>query len=303
MLDRLNGFLDLQLLHAGGVTLTLGALIAAVIVLILAVVVSRLIAYGLKRYASRYQSNESTLYTLSRVAHYTVLVAGVLVALSVAGIPFSKFAIFAGAVGVGLGFGLQQIFSNFVSGLIILFDRSLKVGDFIQLPNGVHGEVRDIHIRCTRVTTTDNIDVLIPNAKFITENVVNLTWGDPSRRIHVPFRVRYGADRDTLRKAALEAAASVRYTLTDQPARAPQLWITAFGESSIECALVVWLNADAARVYRVVMATYNWALYTALEKYGLDYPFPQRELHLKAWPAAGGTNAADAAPAEDSDPR
>src|SRR6185437_1009598 len=135
--------------------------------------------------------------TLSRILHYILLIGGVLAALSVAGIPFSKVELFAGALGVGLGFGLQAIFSNFVSGLIILFDRSLKVGDFVELANGVHGEVRDIHIRATRVTTNDNIDILVPNSEFITDNVVNLTWRDVSRRAHIAFRVPYGADKET----------------------------------------------------------------------------------------------------------
>lgn len=281
-------------LEVGGMSFTVGSLALGAVVLVLAVAVSWLLRYGLKRYGVRYPANQSTLYTLSRVVHYIVLTIGVLAALSVAGIPFSKFTLFAGALGVGLGFGLQAIFSNFISGLILLFDRSLSVGDFVEMPNGLHGVVRDIHIRATRVTTNDNVDYLIPNSRFITDNVVNLTWRDVSRRAHISFRVPYGSDKGKVREAALEAAAAVPFTLHDDPARPAQVWLTGFGESALDFALVLWLNAEAARRYRGVIAAYNWALHDALEKHGLALPFPQRDLHIKSWPGAPDPDDGDA---------
>lgn len=269
----------------GDARITVGSVLFAVIIVMLAALASRLLRNGLKRYAQRHASSESAMYALARVLHYLVLTIGVLLALSVANIPLSEFGLFAGALGVGLGFGLQAIFSNFISGLIILFDRSIKVGDFIQLPNGSHGVVRDIHIRATRITTTDNIDILIPNSKFITDNVVNLTWRDTARRSHIAFRVPYGSDKEVVRRAVLEAAAQVPFALTGDDTRKPQLWVTGFGESALECAMVVWLNAGAAQRYRGVMAAYTWALHDALEKYHLALPYPQRDLHVKSWPA------------------
>lgn len=281
-LDTINGWLATSL-QIGGVTLTVGSILGALVVLLLTALASRLLRRGLDRYAKRYHASESARYMLARILHYIVLALGILFALSVAGVPLSKFALFAGALGVGLGFGMQAIFSNFIAGLILLFDRSLKVGDFVELANGVHGQVRDIHIRATRVTTNDNIDILVPNAKFITDNVVNLTWRDVSRRAHIAFRVPYGADKNIVQKAALEAAAAVPFTLTDNDARQPQVWLTGFGESAMDFALVVWLNAGAARRYRGVIAAYNWALHDALERYHLELPFPQRDLHVKSW--------------------
>lgn len=286
----INHLLGLSL-KVGGITLNLGSLLVAVVVVLAAILVSRLLRTGLSRYGQRHRTSQSTLYALSRVLHYIVLTVGVLWALSVAGIPLTEFTFFAGALGVGLGFGLQAIFSNFISGLIILFDRSLKVGDFVELANGLHGRVSDIHIRATRITTNDNIDILVPNSRFITDNVVNLTWRDVSRRAHIPFRVSYGTDKDKVRQAALEAAAEVPFTLTDDESRQPQVWLTGFGESAMEFALVVWLNAGAARRYRGVTAAYNWALHDALEKYHLELPFPQRDLHVKSWLGLSGEQA------------
>ena len=297
----INHFLGISL-KVGGVTLNLGSLLVAVVVVLVAIAVSRLLQAGLTRYGQRHQTSQSTLYALSRVLHYIVLAIGVLWALSVAGIPLNEFTFFAGALGVGLGFGLQAIFSNFISGLIILFDRSLKVGDFVELANGVHGRVSDIHIRATRITTNDNIDILVPNSRFITDNVVNLTWRDVSRRSHIPFRVPYGADKDKVRQAALEAAAEVPFTLTDDESRQPQVWLTGFGESAMDFALVVWLNAGAARRYRGVTAAYNWALHNALEKHHLEMPFPQRDLHVKSWLGLAGAEGRRAMAAGEAPP-
>jgi hypothetical protein len=124
--------------------------------------------------------------------------------------------------------------------------------------------------------------------------VVNLTWRDVSRRSHIPFRVPYGADKDKVRQAALEAAAEVPFTLTGDESRQPQVWLTGFGESAMDFALVVWLNAGAARRYRGVTAAYNWALHNALEKHHLEMPFPQRDLHVKSWLGLAGAEGRDA---------
>ncbi len=284
-----NEFLGFRLIDVQGITLSVGEMIAAVGCFLIALLVSRVLRLGLDRYARKHRNTQAALYTLSRIAHYLLLAIGVLAALSVAGIPLSRFGLFAGALGVGLGFGLQAIFSNFVSGLIILFDRSLKVGDFVELSNGVHGVVNDIHIRATRITTNDNIDILVPNSEFVTNNVVNWTLRETSRRLRVPFGVAYGSDKERVKQAALEAAAEVPFTLTLDGPRQPQVWLTGFGDSSLDFALVVWLTAEAVVRPATVTAAYNWALHSALEKYSIEMPFPQRDLHVKSWPAASGT--------------
>ncbi len=212
---------------------------------VLAIVVIKCLMH---RYAERHDNvNQSSLYTVERLTQYLLLTIGVLWALNVAGVPMAKMAVFAGALGVGLGFGLQAIFNNFVSGLILLFERSLKVDDFVELDSGVHGTVRDIHIRATRITTNDDIDILVPNSEFVNGRVVNWTLNEKSRRIKVPFGVAYGTDKDTVKKAALEAAGEVPFTLTKEGPRAPQVWLTGFGDSSLDYKLVVWLTAEATR--------------------------------------------------------
>ena len=126
--------------------------------------------------------------------HYIFLLLGLVIGLSTIGIDFSNPALMFGALGIGTGFGLQSMVSNFFSGIIILFEKNIKVGDFVKLESGVVGEVREINIRSTHITTNDNIDILVPNSEFVNGRVVNWTLDDAFRRIHVPFGVAYGSD-------------------------------------------------------------------------------------------------------------
>ncbi|MGB8634088.1 MAG: mechanosensitive ion channel domain-containing protein [Rhodanobacteraceae bacterium] len=282
-LDKLDGLLD-HSMKLGGIEISLGSLLGALVVLALFVLAIAVIKRLMRRYAERHDNvNQAALYTVERLTQYLLLAIGALWALNVAGVPMSKMAVFAGALGVGLGFGLQAIFNNFVSGLILLFERSLKVNDFVELESGVHGAVREIRIRFTRITTNDDIDILVPNSEFVNGRVVNWTLNEKSRRIKVPFGVAYGTDKDTVKKAALEAAGEVSFTLTQEGPRAPQVWLTGFGDSSLDYKLVVWVTAEATRRPGAVEAAYYWALHTALEKHELEIPFPQRDLHVRTW--------------------
>jgi len=266
-----------------GLDVTVGGLVAAMLAVVGAWLLSVLVRRWLTGYARRNpNANRASLYTLSRLVQYVMLSVGVLIGLDRAGIPISKLTVFAGAIGVGLGFGLQAIFSNFVSGLILLFDRSLKVGDFVELESGARGEVRDIKIRATRIATNDNIDILVPNSEFVTGKVTNWTLYDGSRRVRIPFGVGYGSDKDTVRTAALEAAAEVPFTLAQDGPRAPQVWLVAFGDNSLNFELVVWLTADATKRPGAVRAAYLWALHSALVRHAIEIPFPQRDLHLRS---------------------
>lgn len=278
----LDALLDFRLLRLAGLTITVGGVVAAILALVLAWAASALVRRALRRYGDRHAgANKAALYTVSRLTHYLLLFVGVMVALHLAGISLDKFTIFAGAIGVGLGFGLQTIFSNFVSGLILLFDQSLKVGDFVELDAELRGNVRAINIRSTRITTNDNIDVLVPNSEFVSKRLVNWTHGSENRRIRVPFRAALGVDKELVKKAALEAASKVPFTLAMEGDRAPQVWLVDFGESAADFLLVVWLTEEAARRNVAIRAAYLWELDTALKRYAIEVPLPQRELHVR----------------------
>ncbi|NZA25600.1 mechanosensitive ion channel [Luteimonas sp. SJ-92] len=279
----LQPLLEQPLVAFSGLRLTLGGLLFALLALLAAWLLSALLRRTIGRWGERHQGvNAAALYTVSRLVHYVLLLVGFLVALDLAGIPVTKFAIFAGAIGVGLGFGLQAIFSNFISGLILLFDRSLKVGDFVQLDDDLRGTVRAINIRATLITTNDGIDVIVPNSEFVSGRVVNWTHGSINRRIRVRFGVAYGVDKELVKKAALEAAAAVPFTLATEGDRRPQVWLVGFGDSAVEFILAVWLNEAAARRNAAIEAAYLWELDTALKRHGIEIPFPQRDLHLRS---------------------
>ena len=279
---ELQPLLDYRLLQVGGVEFTVGGVAAALLALFAAWLASRLLRRGLDRYGERNGTvNQAALYTVARLVHYVLLVIGALVALELIGIPVGKFALFASALGVGLGFGLQALFSNFVSGLVLLFDKSLKVGDFVELDASLRGTVRAINIRATRISTNDNIDILVPNSEFVNGRVVNWTHQSVERRLRVPFAVAYGVDKELVKKAALEAAGNVTFTQPMESGRQPQVWLVAFGDNAVEFILAVWLTEEAARRNAAIQAAYLWELDTALKKYGIPVPFPQRDLHVR----------------------
>ncbi|MFC2951262.1 mechanosensitive ion channel family protein [Marinicaulis aureus] len=217
---------------------------------------------------------------LGQLIQISLVSGAILLALSVAKVNLTGLAVLTGAIGVGIGFGLQSIFSNFIAGIIILLEKTLKVGDFVDLESGITGEVREINVRSTLVTTNDNVDILVPNAEFITNRVTNWTLREVNRRIRVPFGVAYGTDKELVKKAALEAAEKVPFTLKNNAKRAPDVWLVGFGDSSLDFELVVWLTDDAVKRPAKVHAAYNWELETALGKYGIAIPFPQRDLHI-----------------------
>lgn len=219
---------------------------------------------------------------ISQSIRLGLLFAAVMIALGAIGIDLTALAVFSGAVGVGIGFGLQSVFSNLVAGIILLFERSIKVGDFVELTEGIQGTVIEITIRSTLVRTNDNIDVLVPNSEFITKQMTNWTLRDAYRRLRIPFGVAYGTDKELVRKAGLEAANTVEHTLRDVKGREPQVWLVGFGDSSLDFELVVWLKPDAVMRPSAVNAAYCWEIESALKKHGIEIPFPQRDLHIKS---------------------
>jgi small-conductance mechanosensitive channel len=235
-----------------------------------------------KRSVTRLNSDTTNpaVYLLSRLAGYFVWIIGTIIGLNFLGFELSSFAFLGGAVGLGLGFGLQNILSNFVAGIIILFEKSLKVGDIVELQSGTIGKVSEINLRYTRINTPDAIDILIPNSEFISGRVVNWTFADPIRRIHVPFSVAYGTDKELVREAGIAAAQSVSTTINDE-AHESDVWLVRMGDSALEFELVVWINQDAIKIRGTVHANYVWALETELNKRGIVVPFPQRDLYLK----------------------
>lgn len=267
----------------GNTQVNTAGLLRVVLIVVAAGWLSKALRHTLERIARHWQGmSPASIYTLGRILHYTLLVLGLIIGLSTIGVDFSNLALLFGALGVGIGFGLQSMVSNFFSGIIILFEKSLKVGDFVELESGVVGEVREINMRSTRITTNDNIDILVPNSEFVNGRVVNWTLDEAYRRIHVPFGVAYGSNKETVRQAGLEAAERVSYTLRGVDKRKPQVWFVKFGDSSLDFELVVWLTPEAVKQPALVMSVYLWEIHSALEQHQLEVPYPQRDVHFRS---------------------
>ncbi len=282
-MEAFRGWLDISLLDVGEINITLLDLIWVVLVFAIALMLSSVLQRGLERVSQQWPSmNRGSIYALGRVSHYVILLVALIVGLASLGFNFTNAALVLGALGIGIGFGLQNIVANFVSGLIILFERPVKVGDFIEFQSGVAGEVREIRMRAVRITTNDNIDILVPNVEFTNGRVVNWTLDDHTRRVHVPFGVAYGSDKDLVRKVVLEAVDDVPHTQKHVPGHDPQVWLVNLGDSALEFELLVWVTSAALRRPGKVKAEYLWAIHTALVENGIKIPFPQRDVHLHA---------------------
>src|SRR5204863_4170341 len=221
--------------------------------------------------------DRSLQYAISQIVSNIVLVAGVLVVLDNTGIHLGTLAVFAGAVGVGIGFGLQNIASNFISGLVILAERPITIGDRVEVA-GVAGQVQQIRARSTVILTNDNIAMIVPNTKFIDSPVTNWTYGDPRVRFRVPIGVAYGSDVKKVSEALIAAGRSNAHVLEDP---APSVFLKQFGESSIDFELVVWSAEMSHRPSRF-KSDLNFAIEEKLREAGIEIPFPQRDLHIRS---------------------
>lgn len=280
---NMHAVLATSLFEINETPVTFMGLLRLFIIIFIAWVLSKTARGGINHFSSqRVSVSPSSIYALSRVLHYLILSIGVVIGLSSIGVDFTKFALLASALSIGIGFGLQTLVSNFVAGLIILFEKSLKVGDFVELESGITGEVMEINMRSTLITTNDNIDILVPNSEFINKNVTNWTMREVYRRVRVPFGVAYGSDKELVKKAALEAADNVHWTLKTDPNRKPQVWLVRFGDSSLDFELVTWLIPEAVKRPSGVQASYLWEISNKLAEHNIEIPFPQRDLHLRS---------------------
>ncbi len=283
-IDRLTDLVGRPLVTLGGAEISLMKVGTVCLLLLGTSLVIRLIERFFARLSQPGRAvalSESAAYTLSRIVRYAIWVIVAFVGLDAVGISLSHLAIIGGAIGVGVGFGLQNIVSNFISGIILLIEQTLKVGDFVDLQSNVVGQVAEIGIRYTRVTTNDSVDVFVPNSEFINGRVVNWTFTGRRHRIHVPFGVAYGSDKQLVREAGLAAAASVPGSHIDDEHPA-DVWLVKFGDSSLDFELVVWCSPEQVVAPARTQAQYLWALETELARRKLEIPFPQRDLNIRS---------------------
>ncbi|PCI38321.1 MAG: mechanosensitive ion channel protein MscS [Elusimicrobia bacterium] len=233
------------------------------------------------QFSSKLSFDRGLGYALSRILHYVMIAVSLLVALQSIGVNLTSLTVLGGFFGVGLGFGLQNVTSNFISGIILLFEQPIRVGDKVTVQNYI-GTVKDIGLRSTVIDTFDNIRLILPNSVFIEQPVINWSHGDPKIRLHVPFGVAYGSDIDAVREAALSVAKKDDVMTGPRP----EVRFLGFGDSSLDFELLVWI-LDPRKQFHTKSRIF-FDLEKAFREADIEIPFPQRDLHVRSAPGLAG---------------
>ncbi|MCK5189654.1 MAG: mechanosensitive ion channel, partial [Methylococcales bacterium] len=227
---------------------------------------------------SRMHTPPGVPFAITTFSRYIILVIGFLAAVSVLGFPLDKITIVLGALGVGIGFGLQNITNNFVSGIILLFERPIRVGDKIQFDDLI-GRVSSIGIRASKITSFDGSDVIVPNADFISSRVINWTFSDEKRRVIVPFGVSYETDPEQVLELLLKVAKD-HPEIIESPE--PEALFQNFGDSSLDFELRAW--TESSRGWVTVKSDLAVIIHKALKEANIEIPFPQRDINFRNTP-------------------
>lgn len=267
---------ELPLFTLFGTTITLRRLFAAITILYGFSVASWVLALAIRRtMGERSAIDPGVIESVVTITRYVVIGAGILIALYTLGLDLSTLALIGGGLSIGIGFGLQNIIANFISGLVLLFEQAVLPGDVIDI-GGQIGTVEQVNIRSTTVRTLDNVEVVVPNQTFMTTEVTTFTKTDDRIRILLPLGVSYDSDPDLVRRVAC-ATAQRHGLVLDQPA--PELFFRGFGESSLDFELAAWI--DEPQRTKAITSDLYYMLWNAFAENGIEIPFPQRDLNLR----------------------
>ncbi len=219
--------------------------------------------------------------TIGTVTKFIFLVVGSIIIIQTAGIDITALTFIAGALGVGIGFGLQNITDNFISGVIILFEKPIKVGDRIDVGD-VEGNVMSISFRATQILTNDNISIIVPNSEFISSKVINWSHNDRNIRFRIPVGVSYKEDPDKIREILLKIADKNPHVL-QRPE--PQVLFDEYGDNSLNFLLAVWTSTHTDKP-RILKSELYFEIFRKFKEHQVEIPFPQRDIHIKTRPSA-----------------
>ncbi len=263
--------------NIGALQVTPAFLVKSALFLFLLSLASRAVRTFLgNRVLIRTSLDEGQRYAFSHIVGYLVYLFGLLVGLQLVGLNLNNLVLLGSAIGIGVGFGLQNIANNFVSGIIILTERPIRVGDRVDV-GGTNGDVVRIGARSTWVRTNDNVVIIIPNAEFINNRVTNWTANDRQVRFAYPVGVSYGSDPSLVRKILTEVALRHPDVLGDPK---PDVLFSGFGDSSLDFQLRVW-TVSRVQTPLVLGSELYYDIFAAFREQGIEIPFPQRDLHLK----------------------
>jgi small-conductance mechanosensitive channel len=270
-------FFHYKLFEINRTPVTPSSIVMFVIVVTVFYLFSRLLQKGLQnKILTRFRIDKGTQYTLSRVSHYVIMIIGGLLAFQFIGIDLSGLAVIVGLLSVGIGFGLQNVTSNFIAGLILLFERPIKVGDRVTVGH-TEGDVIAINMRSTTVRSLDNISIIVPNSEFVSSQVINWSHGDPKVRLVIEVGVSYNSSLDDVIRSLREVADENQNVLKNPE---PDVLLSSFGDSSWNMKLRVWLK-DPQNYYKI-HSDINCEIVRKFRQNAIEIPFPQRDLHVRS---------------------
>jgi small-conductance mechanosensitive channel len=234
--------------------------------------------FGETRISKMHQLKRNTQVLLTKIFQIIVYVVAFLLGLDLMGIKLTALAVFGGALGIGIGFGLQKVTSNFISGMILLFERTINQDDLIELQGGFSGFVRRINARFTLIETFDGKEIMIPNEDFITSQVINWTYSNKNGRAEITVGVAYGTDLEKAQLLILQAATEHPRCMQDPP---PACYLNNFGDSSIDFLLYFWVS-DVTEGRLAPRSDVMMAIWRKFRDAGIEIPFPQRDLHIRS---------------------
>jgi small-conductance mechanosensitive channel len=277
--DFIYAVLNFKLFTIANTHISLLTIIVMVVVVYVSAKLSKVVRnYFDKSVFPRFNIEEGLRFSLSKFAGYLVIAIGVIIALQGLGVKLSALAVFAGVLGVGIGFGMQSITANIVSGIVILFERPIKEGDMIRLSNTI-GEVLKINLRSSIIRTIYNEHLIVPNSDFINGVVENMSWGDIRLRLSVKVGVSYGSDPFVVQKALIEAAERTDNVMNNPE---PTVLFRDFGDSSLNFELLAWIENPALRF--ITESSIRFTIVKIFGEYGIAIPFPQRDVYIKTMP-------------------
>lgn len=230
--------------------------------------------------------SQMSIRLASNIGYYLIVIISFMIAVGSLGVDMASISLIAGALSIGIGFGLQTVVSNMIAGIILMFERTIRIGDTIEISDTLRGTVTDMRIRSTTIKTVDNIDIIIPNSSFIQSNVINWTLEDTSKRQHISFIVAYGTDIEYLKKVILDELeqSGLKY-IRDDDNKQPEVWMKGMNSGSIDFELLVWVEWDNKLRPNSLKSDFLILIYNTLNKYQIQIPFPQLDLHVKHTPS------------------
>ncbi|HOP04603.1 MAG TPA: mechanosensitive ion channel [Tenuifilaceae bacterium] len=280
VLESIRQFLNYTVFSNGASKLTIGNILYLIfgtwLVFFLSKLIRRLV---IDKLLAKYGTDKGVSHAIGAIFRYVFVFVGLIIVFQTTGIDLSALTVLVGALGVGIGFGLQNVTNNFISGIIILFERPIKVGDRVELPelDNIIGNVVNISARSTTIITNDNIAIIVPNSKFISDTVINWSYNDANVRFNIPVGVAYKEDPEVVREILLEVALSHPGVLKKP---APDVIFDEYADSSINFSLRVY-TTEFANYPRILKSELYYAIFRKFKEKGIEIPFPQQDVYIK----------------------